>query len=216
MPPFHRVCRMEVSLQSNLLDTTIHQTKYRSSWLAISDQNTFHTHSKVTPPMLPYLLLYISLFNFFTFSMKIILKNLVTNSEQDSREQMLQLFDVLNKNQNQNLTIPMKMRNLPESFFRPPQIGSKSPGVHSRENSLDNGPFSPGPPVGSPGPPPGHHTRTSSCPATLGPIDGRSGPQHQVDSIFSLCWNFLGTLRKNWLWMDSRHTEKMDQPFFSL
>jgi len=106
--------------------------------------------------------------------------NVIIHERQDSREQMLQLFDVLNKNQNQNLTIPMKMRNLPESFFRPPQIGSKSPGVHSRENSLDNGPFSPGPPVGSPGPPPGHHTRTSSCPATLGPIDGRSGPQHQA------------------------------------
>ena len=30
MEPFHRVCRMEVSLQSDLPDTTIYQTKYRS------------------------------------------------------------------------------------------------------------------------------------------------------------------------------------------
>ena len=40
---YHRVWRMELSLQSNLLDTTIYQTKYRSLWLAISDQNTYHT-----------------------------------------------------------------------------------------------------------------------------------------------------------------------------
>merc|ERR1719471_1967291 len=61
------------------------------------------------------------------------------------------------------------MRNLPKSFFHPPSVGSKSPSVHSRENSLDNSPFSPGG-VASPGPPPmgPNHSRASSCPATLG------------------------------------------------
>ena len=36
--------RMEASLQSDLLHTTIYQTKYRSYWLAISDQITYHSH----------------------------------------------------------------------------------------------------------------------------------------------------------------------------
>ena len=40
----HRVWRMEVLFKSHLLDTTIYQTKYRSLWLAISDQNTLQWH----------------------------------------------------------------------------------------------------------------------------------------------------------------------------
>ena len=36
--------RMEASLQSDLLDTAIYQSNYRSWWLAISDQNTHHSH----------------------------------------------------------------------------------------------------------------------------------------------------------------------------
>ena len=35
---------MEATFQSHLLDNTIYQTKYRSKWLAISDQNTLHSH----------------------------------------------------------------------------------------------------------------------------------------------------------------------------
>ena len=35
---------MEATFQSDLLDTTIYQTKYRSWWLAITDQNTLHSH----------------------------------------------------------------------------------------------------------------------------------------------------------------------------
>merc|ERR1740129_613618 len=57
------------------------------------------------------------------------------------------------------------MRNLPASFWQPPKDwGSKSPSVHSRENSLDNtlsqGNFSPQPAaspqpnMGGGGPPP--------------------------------------------------------------
>ena len=40
----HRVWRMDATCQSHLLDTTIYQINYRSWWLAISDQNTFHSH----------------------------------------------------------------------------------------------------------------------------------------------------------------------------
>ena len=77
------------------------------------------------------------------------------------------------------LQVPLKMRNLPASFWQPGPIGTKSPGQsHSRENSLDNSaPFSPGP---APTPPPNHHTRTSSCPPALGQLDRGAGAQHQV------------------------------------
>ena len=39
---------MEATFQSHLLDTTFYQTKYRSKWLAISDQNTLNSHSLST------------------------------------------------------------------------------------------------------------------------------------------------------------------------
>lgn len=87
---------------------------------------------------------------------------------------------------------PMRMRNLPASFWKPPSTGSKSPSCHSRENSHDstslNDPYSPAcMNVGSPQPqqqqqqpqqqqrpqPPPHsgsaphHSRAHSSPATL-------------------------------------------------
>lgn len=120
-------------------------------------------------------------------------EKMVVHQREDSASELEALFDIgLNKCQQQRpLQIPMKMRNLPASFFVPPTMGSKSPSVHSRENSLDNsGPFSPGPvaspghvgagvvagaglgqqalgqPQG-PGPQP-LHSRANSCPATLG------------------------------------------------
>jgi len=101
---------------------------------------------------------------------------------EDSIDMMDKMFAVINKPEaSHNLSIPYKMRNLPPSFFKPPPSGSKSPSVHSRENSLDNGPFSPGP-IASPGPPGSLgpvHNRTQSCPVIMGqPTD--KGPQHQV------------------------------------
>jgi len=98
------------------------------------------------------------------------------HQREDSDIQLEELFQIglNNAGAKRPLSIPMKMRNLPSSFFTPPTVGSKSPSVHSRENSLDNtGPFSPGP-VASPlqqpaGPgPQAHHSRANSCPATLG------------------------------------------------
>lgn len=95
--------------------------------------------------------------------------NVVLHVREDSASEMEALFNVVHGNTNRSLHPPMRMRNLPKSFFLPPSVGSKSPSVHSRENSLDNSPFSPGP-VPSPGPPPMGpvHSRASSCPATLG------------------------------------------------
>lgn len=72
---------------------------------------------------------------------------------------------------------PLRLRNLPQSFFNPPQSGgSRSPSCHSRENSLDSSgliqqqPYSPmQQPVGSPQPqaPTPMHTRAHSSPANL-------------------------------------------------
>jgi len=87
---------------------------------------------------------------------------------------------------------PLRMRNLPASFWKPPNGGTKSPSCHSRENSHDSNsmadPYSPMPVnVGSPQPgpqqqqqqqpnqpqpPPSHsasvsHSRTHSAPPTL-------------------------------------------------
>ena len=106
-------------------------------------------------------------------------QKMTIHQREDSASELEALFDIgLNKLQ-RPLSIPMKMRNLPPSFFVPPTVGSKSPLCHSRENSLDNsGPFSPGGPGASPHPQPlaqpqgpgpqGHHSRANSCPATLG------------------------------------------------
>eukprot|EP00091_Calanus_sinicus_P017715 TRINITY_DN3834_c0_g1_i5.p1 TRINITY_DN3834_c0_g1~~TRINITY_DN3834_c0_g1_i5.p1 ORF type:complete len:440 (+),score=85.11 TRINITY_DN3834_c0_g1_i5:256-1575(+) len=101
-------------------------------------------------------------------------KQVSIHVREDSASELENLFAIsLNKASQRPLQVPMKMRNLPASFFQPPTMGSKSPSVHSRENSLDNslgGPFSPGPNA-SPGPPSlpqSHHSRANSCPATLG------------------------------------------------
>jgi len=101
-------------------------------------------------------------------------KQPIIHVREDSASELEALFTIsLNRNAEKPLQVPLRLRNLPESFWKPPTFGSKSPSVHSRENSLDNslgqGPFSPGP-IPSPGPPNigSHHSRANSCPATLG------------------------------------------------
>jgi len=101
-------------------------------------------------------------------------KQVTIHTREDSDSELQNLFDFsLNKGGQRSLYVPLRMRNLPASFWQPPTHGSKSPSVHSRENSLDNslGTFSPGPGA-SPQPAPGgvglaHHNRANSCPATL-------------------------------------------------
>ena len=118
-------------------------------------------------------------------------KQVSIHVREDSASELDALFAIsLNKASQRPLQVPMKMRNLPASFFQPPTIGSKSPSVHSRENSLDNslgGPFSPGPNA-SPGPPSlpqSHHSRANSCPATLGQTLAVA-QQHQVTMLAAI------------------------------
>lgn len=86
---------------------------------------------------------------------------------ENSDSDLQALFDtVLKPDALRPLQVPLRQRNLPASFFEPPQTGSRSPSVasHSRENSTDSGHFAlnPSPPAGSI-----HHARTHSAPVPL-------------------------------------------------
>lgn len=66
--------------------------------------------------------------------------NLVVRIDQNSESDLQALFDsVLKPDAKRPLQVPLRMRNLPDSFFNPPSTGSKSPSIsHSRENSADS------------------------------------------------------------------------------
>ena len=141
-------------------------------------------------------------------------KQVSIHIREDSDSELQALFDIsLNKAGQRSLCVPLRMRNLPASFWQPPTLGSKSPSVHSRENSLDNslGTFSP-PSLGtfSPttglSPQPGggaagnnggvglaHHNRANSCPATL--EQTLAVAQQQVSVLFTAArWRYMSVL----------------------
>lgn len=66
--------------------------------------------------------------------------NLEIRIDQDSELDLQALFDtVLKPDSKRPLQVPLRMRKLPNSFFNPPPVGSKSPSIsHSRENSADS------------------------------------------------------------------------------
>lgn len=94
-------------------------------------------------------------------------RNQIVHIRGDSDSELQALFDsVLKPDAHRPLQLPFRLRNLPDSFFKPPPTGSKSPSVasssHSRENSADltfNG--------AAPAPGPIHHSRAHSSPASL-------------------------------------------------
>lgn len=99
--------------------------------------------------------------------------NLVVRVDQDSETDLQALFDtVLKPDGKKPLQLPLRMRQLPKSFFNPPSTGSKSPSIsHSRENSGDSafGTAAPGPSscvTGGGGSMP-LHSRAHSSPASL-------------------------------------------------
>lgn len=70
-------------------------------------------------------------------------KNQIIHIRGDSDSELQALFDtVLQPNASQRpKQVPLRLRKLPNSFFNPPSVGSKSPHgsvVHSRENSVDS------------------------------------------------------------------------------
>lgn len=112
----------------------------------------------------------------------------IVHMRADSDTMLESMFAIALKSPGTEMPVqkPMRMRNLPASFWKPPSTGSKSPSCHSRENSHDstslNDPYSPAcMNVGSPQPqqqqqrpqPPPHsgsaphHSRAHSSPATL-------------------------------------------------
>lgn len=101
-------------------------------------------------------------------------KNLIILVDKDSNDKLNELFDKTLSNK-LPLQIPYRMRKLPDSFFKPPSSGSKSPSVsHSRENSADSA-FGSGTTIlggvtTGPNGLPIHHSRAHSSPASLGKI----------------------------------------------
>lgn len=97
--------------------------------------------------------------------------NLVVRVDQDSETDLQALFDtVLKPDGKKPLQLPLRMRQLPKSFFNPPSTGSKSSSIsHSRENSGDSA-FGTAPPAGQScvgGGPVPMHSRAHSSPASL-------------------------------------------------
>lgn len=101
-------------------------------------------------------------------------KNLIILVDKDSNDKLNELFDKTLSNK-LPLQIPYRMRKLPDSFFKPPSSGSKSPSVsHSRENSADSA-FGSGTTIlggvtAGPNGLPIHHSRAHSSPASLGKL----------------------------------------------
>lgn len=66
----------------------------------------------------------------------------VVRIDEDSDDKLQAMFDMVLKpteNRKIPLQLPYRLRKLPDSFFKPPTTGSKSPSVsHSRENSADS------------------------------------------------------------------------------
>lgn len=66
----------------------------------------------------------------------------VVRIDEDSDDKLQAMFDMVLKpteNRKIPLQLPYRLRKLPDSFFKPPATGSKSPSVsHSRENSADS------------------------------------------------------------------------------
>jgi len=84
----------------------------------------------------------------------------IVHMRADSDSMLESMFNVALKTPGTEMPLqkPLRMRNLPPSFFKPPNTGTKSPSCHSRENSLDStsmqDPYSPAMQnVGSPQPP---------------------------------------------------------------
>ncbi|XP_071858130.1 transcriptional coactivator yki [Bombus fervidus] len=102
--------------------------------------------------------------------------NLVVNIDQNSESDLQALFDsVLKPDSKRPLQVPLRMRNLPDSFFNPPSTGSKSPSIsHSRENSADSA-FGTAAAVAGAGPAPGGNATGASATGAAGAATGGSG-----------------------------------------
>ncbi|CAD1479204.1 unnamed protein product, partial [Heterotrigona itama] len=105
--------------------------------------------------------------------------NLVVRIDQNSESDLQALFDsVLKPDSKRPLQVPLRMRNLPDSFFNPPSTGSKSPSIsHSRENSADSafGTAVAAVAVGGAGPTPGGNATGAPATGAAGAATGGSG-----------------------------------------
>lgn len=113
----------------------------------------------------------------------------VVHIRSDSETKLDELFNAVihPKDYQVPLTVPMRLRNLPPSFFQQPEKGSKS-ASHSRESSTDGTTYTspPSVPAGSPQPQQQvtsglkiNHPRAHSSPASLQQAYSSNTSQHQ-------------------------------------
>lgn len=115
--------------------------------------------------------------------------SLVVRIDQNSESDLQALFDsVLKPDAKRPLQVPLRMRNLPDSFFNPPSTGSKSPSIsHSRENSADSA-------FGTPAPGSGAGSAGSAGPGTPGCVSsGSSGASSCATSNSAVAASSVGS-----------------------
>lgn len=114
----------------------------------------------------------------------------VVHVRENSNSEMDALFDVLKKQESQQ--VPLRMRKLPPSFFKPPDPGQRS-GNHSREGSQDASNYGGLVPM---------HSRAHSSPATLqGTLSTPAPPHHhhmRQQSYDPIADDGLGQLPGGW------------------
>ena len=125
--------------------------------------------------------------------------NPVVHVRGDSETELDRLFSVLNNNESKAPGQTYRNKNLPLSFFQPPEKKQVGSGVHSREGSHDlNGYVTPGS-MGV------YHSRSHSSPAQLPltmslapPLSLAPNPSHNKQGSLEISSGLIEGMDANW------------------
>lgn len=125
--------------------------------------------------------------------------NTVVHVRGDSETELDRLFSVLNNNDSKAPGQTYRNKNLPLSFFQPPEKKQMGSGVHSREGSHDlNG-------YGTPGSMGVYHSRSHSSPAQLPltmslapPLSLPLNPSHNKQGSLEMSSGMMEGMDPNW------------------